>query len=29
LPWLFAFILVVIVIESRRLKKLESKNIKN
>ena len=25
LPWLFAFILVVIVIESRRLKKLESK----
>jgi len=25
LPWLFAFILVVIIIESRRLKKLESK----
>jgi len=25
LPWLFAFILVVILIESRRLKKLESK----
>jgi len=29
LPWLFAFILVVIVIESRRLKKLESKESKN
>jgi len=29
LPWLFAFIFVVIVIESRRLKKLESKNIRN
>ena len=29
LPWLFAFILVVIVIESRRLKKLESDNPKN
>lgn len=26
LPWLFAFILVVILIESRRLKKIESKN---
>ncbi len=26
LPWLFAFILVVILIESRRLKKLESKD---
>jgi hypothetical protein len=29
LPWLFAFILVVIVIESRRLKKSESDNLKN
>ena len=29
LPWLFAFILVVIIIESRRLKKLESKNLEN
>ena len=28
LPWLFAFILVVIVIESRRLKKSESENLK-
>jgi len=28
LPWLFVFILVVIVIESRRLKKSESENIK-
>ena len=26
LPWLFVFILIVIVIESKRLKKLESKN---
>jgi len=24
LPWLFAFILIVIVIETRRLKKMES-----
>ena len=30
LPWLFAFILIVIVIETRRLKKMESKeNTKN
>lgn len=28
LPWLFAFILVVILIESRRLKKLEEKKIR-
>ena len=28
LPWLFVFILVVIVIESRRLKKSESENLK-
>ncbi|HJM25058.1 MAG TPA: thaumarchaeosortase, partial [Nitrosopumilus sp.] len=27
LPWLFAFILIVIVIESKRLNKLESKNL--
>lgn len=27
LPWLFAFILIVIVIESKRLNKLESKNM--
>jgi thaumarchaeosortase len=26
LPWLFAFILVVIIIESRRLKKLDAKS---
>ena len=30
LPWLFAFILIVIVIETRRLKKMESEeNTKN
>jgi thaumarchaeosortase len=29
LPWLFAFILVVIIIESRRLKKSESKDVQN
>ena len=29
LPWLFAFILIVIIIESRRLKKSESDNLKN